>query len=70
MAKKSPIGFNAALKDSEEKEIEKDESPEISRVDIDDIVEGVMRVMAKAPEKKNGEDGLPVAPYKVFKISK
>lgn len=39
MAKKSPIGFNAALKDSEEKEIEKDESPEISRVDIDDIVE-------------------------------
>lgn len=35
---------------------------------IDDIVEGVMRVMAKAPEKKNGEDGLPIAPYKVYNI--
>ena len=35
---------------------------------IDDIVEGVMRVMAKAPEKRNGEDGLPVPPYKVYNI--
>lgn len=35
---------------------------------IDDIVEGVMRVMAKAPEKKNGEDGLPLPPYKVYNI--
>ena len=35
---------------------------------IDDIVEGVMRVMAKAPEKKQGEDGLPLAPYKVYNI--
>lgn len=35
---------------------------------IDDIVEGVMRVMAKAPEKKDGEDGLPLAPYKVYNI--
>ena len=35
---------------------------------IDDIVEGVMRVMAKAPEKQNGEDGLPIAPYKVYNI--
>lgn len=35
---------------------------------IDDIVEGVMRVMAKAPEKKQGEDGLPIAPYKVYNI--
>lgn len=33
---------------------------------VDDIVEGVMRVMAKAPEKKNGEDGLPLPPYKVY----
>ena len=32
---------------------------------IDDIVEGVIRVMQCAPEKKNGEDGLPVPPYKV-----
>ena len=35
---------------------------------VDDIVEGVMRVMAKAPERKQGEDGLPLAPYKVYNI--
>lgn len=35
---------------------------------VDDIVEGVMRVMVKAPEKKNGEDGLPLAPHKVYNI--
>lgn len=35
---------------------------------IDDIVEGVIRVMQHAPEKKNGEDGLPVPPYKVYNI--
>lgn len=35
---------------------------------VDDIVEGVVRVMAKAPEKKNGEDGLPVPPYAVYNI--
>ena len=35
---------------------------------IDDIVEGVIRVMKKAPEKTNGEDGLPVPPYKVYNI--
>ena len=35
---------------------------------IDDIVEGVVRVMQGAPEKKNGEDGLPVPPYAVYNI--
>ena len=35
---------------------------------VDDIVEGVMRVMAKAPEKKNGDDGLPLPPYKIYNI--
>lgn len=35
---------------------------------IDDIVEGVIRVMQKAPEKKNGEDGLPIPPYAVYNI--
>ena len=35
---------------------------------IDDIVEGVVRVMAKAPAKKIGEDGLPVPPYAVYNI--
>ena len=35
---------------------------------VDDIVEGVLRVMKKAPDKKTGEDGLPVPPYKVYNI--
>lgn len=35
---------------------------------VDDIVEGIVRVMKKAPEKKTGEDGLPVSPYKVYNI--
>ena len=35
---------------------------------VDDVVEGVVRVMAKAPEKKTGEDGLPFPPYKVYNI--
>mgnify|MGYP000763417700 FL=1 len=35
---------------------------------VDDIVEGVVRVMARAPEKRNGEDGLPIPPYAVYNI--
>lgn len=35
---------------------------------VDDIVEGVVRVMQKPPEKKTGEDGLPVPPYAVYNI--
>ncbi len=35
---------------------------------IDDIVEGVIRVMKNAPEKKNGEDELPIPPYKIYNI--
>ena len=35
---------------------------------VDDIVEGVYRVMQGAPEKKNGEDGLPIPPYAVYNI--
>ena len=35
---------------------------------VDDIVEGVVRVMQGAPEKKNGEDGLPIPPYAVYNI--
>ena len=35
---------------------------------IDDIVEGVIRVMQHAPEKMNGEDGLPIPPYMVYNI--
>lgn len=35
---------------------------------VDDIVEGVVRVMQHAPEKEKGEDGLPIPPYKVYNI--
>ena len=35
---------------------------------VDDIVEGVVRVMQHAPEKRNGEDGLPIPPYKLYNI--
>ena len=35
---------------------------------VADIVEGVVRVMKKAPDKKNGEDGLPIPPYAVYNI--
>ena len=35
---------------------------------VDDIVEGIVRVMQHAPEKQSGEDGLPVPPYKVYNI--
>ena len=35
---------------------------------VDDIVEGIVRVMGKAPERMTGDDGLPVPPYKVYNI--
>ncbi|MBR2261326.1 MAG: NAD-dependent epimerase/dehydratase family protein [Paludibacteraceae bacterium] len=35
---------------------------------IDDIIEGIVRVMQHAPEKKTGEDGLPIPPYKLYNI--
>lgn len=35
---------------------------------VDDIVEGIKRVMLCAPEKENGEDGLPLPPYRVYNI--
>ena len=35
---------------------------------IDDIVEGIIRVILKAPTKKDGEDGLPIPPYKIYNI--
>ena len=35
---------------------------------VDDIVEGVIRIMQHAPEKQQGEDGLPIPPYKVYNI--
>lgn len=35
---------------------------------VDDIVEGIVRVMAKSPERKTGDDGLPVPPYRIYNI--
>ena len=35
---------------------------------VDDIVEGIMRVMSRAPEKSIGEDGLPIPPYAIYNI--
>lgn len=35
---------------------------------VDDIVEGIRRVMLHAPERRNGEDGLPIPPYKIYNI--
>ena len=35
---------------------------------IDDIIEGMVRIIQHAPEKKNGDDGLPIPPYKVYNI--
>lgn len=35
---------------------------------VDDIVEGIRRVMVRAPEKTNGEDGLPMPPYRIYNI--
>ena len=35
---------------------------------VDDIVEGIIRVMNNAPTKKDGEDGLPIPPYKIYNI--
>ena len=35
---------------------------------VDDIVEGIIKVMGKAPEKKDGADGLPIPPYKIYNI--
>ena len=35
---------------------------------VDDIVEGIKRIMTAAPEKENGEDGLPIPPYRVYNI--
>lgn len=35
---------------------------------VDDIVNGIIKVMNKAPEKKNGADGLPIPPYKIYNI--
>ena len=35
---------------------------------VDDIIEGIIRVMKKAPDKKDGEDGLPIPAYAVYNI--
>ena len=42
--------------------------PDMAFTYVDDIVEGIVRVMGGAPERKTGEDGLPIPPYKVYNI--
>lgn len=62
------FGFTNKLKNGEKIQIFNYGNCKRDFTYIDDIVEGVIRVMEKAPDKLNGEDGLPLPPYKVYNI--
>ena len=62
------FGFTNKLKNNETIEIFNYGNCKRDFTYIDDIVEGVVRVMKKAPERKNGEDGLPISPYAIYNI--
>lgn len=62
------FGFTNKLKNNEKIQIFNYGNCQRDFTYIDDIIEGIVRVMRKAPEKKNGEDGLPIPPYKVYNI--
>lgn len=62
------FGFTNKLRDGETIEIFNYGNCQRDFTYIDDIVEGIIRVMKHAPEKKDGEDGLPIPPYKVYNI--
>ncbi len=62
------FGFTNKLKKGESIEIFNFGNCKRDFTYVDDIVEGVKRVMMRAPEKKKGEDGLPIPPYKVYNI--
>ena len=62
------FGFTNKLMNNETIEIFKYGNCKRDFTYIDDIVEGVKLVMQKAPERKNGEDGLPLPPYAVYNI--
>ena len=62
------FGFTNRLKAKEKIQIYNFGNCERDFTYIDDIVEGMLRVIRHAPEKCNGEDGLPVPPYKIYNI--
>lgn len=62
------FGFTNKLRKNETIEIFNYGNCERDFTYIDDIVEGIVRVMQHAPEKQEGEDGLPIPPYKVYNI--
>ena len=62
------FGFTNKLRNNEKIQIFNYGNCERDFTYIDDIVEGVMRVMQAPPEKKIGEDGLPIPPYAVYNI--
>lgn len=64
------FGFTNKLKNNEKIRIFNYENCKRDFTYIDDIVEGVIRVMKKAPDRKTGKDGLPVPPYRVYNIGK
>ncbi|RWZ31699.1 protein CapI [Latilactobacillus sakei] len=62
------FGFTNKLRNNETIEIFNYGNCERDFTYIDDIIEGIIRVMKSAPDKKEGEDGLPVPPYKIYNI--
>lgn len=62
------FGFTNKLKNNEKIQIFNYGNCKRDFTYIDDIVEGVIRVMQHAPEKSMGEDGLPIPPYKIYNI--
>ena len=62
------FGFTNKLKNNENIQIFNYGNCKRDFTFVDDIVEGVVRVMKKAPDRKNGEDGLPDPPYAVYNI--
>ena len=62
------FGFTNKLREGKTIQIFNDGNCKRDFTFVDDIVEGVVRVMQHAPEKQTGEDGLPVPPYKVYNI--
>ena len=62
------FGFTNKLKNNEKIQIFNYGNCKRDFTYIDDIVEGVIRVIKKAPEKKMGEDGLPIPPYALYNI--
>ena len=62
------FGFTNKLRDGKTIQIFNYDNCKRDFTYVDDIVEGVVRVMKKPPEKKTGEDGLPVPPYAVYNI--